>query len=407
MLPYNAIIQAFAAWQWWNYLDSQVPSGKALVKINLDETSLCLHQGEGKGVVFMRKSRFREEEPGDEEPTQRLPTWKRRCCLTHVAFICDRPQLQPLLPQVIVGNEKTFTAREFASLQSSCPANVKLVRQKSAWNNEELCAQIIRWLATALAPHLEGLQPVLLLDAAKIHTAPAVLAACSACHIWPILVPAKTTWLLQPLDTDAFLDFKRFLRAAYQKARVDSGSADLSIPQFLACVFDAVAVILNARPWRGVFVKDGFGRGQAGLGSYVKRQLGIDGVVDVGASRPLLEQLKLRFPKNVTIPEAALWRPLNPPAPKAKASPASGSAASASAAPLAVSPASIGAPLGVSASSIRAARTRLQHRQAQVAAEKVALEEATSSASASSGGLPVARGSRLPGGRARSSDGRA
>ena len=120
---------------------------------------------------------------------QRVSAGKQRCRLTHVAFICDRSDLQ-------LGNERTFTAEGFTALQALCPANVKLVRQKSAWNNGVLCATIIKRLGEALRPHIDALQPVLLLDAVRLHWAPAVLAACRASGIWPVLVLAKTTWLL-------------------------------------------------------------------------------------------------------------------------------------------------------------------------------------------------------------------
>ena len=192
----------------------------------MDETSVCLFQGAGKGVIFVDKKRRR-----DSEPAQAVPSAKRRCCLTHVAFICDRTDLQPLLPQVVIANERTFTAAGLAALQASCPANVKLVRQKSAWNNSALCATIVGWLGEALRPYLGGLQPFLLLDAVGLHTTPAMMRAFNASRIWPILVPARTTWLLQPLDTDAFMRYKAHLRDAYQKARAASQTADLSIEQ--------------------------------------------------------------------------------------------------------------------------------------------------------------------------------
>ena len=42
------------------------------------------------------------------EPHESASRAKRRACLTHVAFIRDRPDIQPLLPQVLIGNETTF-----------------------------------------------------------------------------------------------------------------------------------------------------------------------------------------------------------------------------------------------------------------------------------------------------------
>ena len=95
--------KASASWQWWNYCCSQVPEGKSVLRINMDETSVCLWQGHRRGTVFVDRKRRR-----GERVVQRVPRGKRRCCLTHVALICDRSDLQPLVPQVVIGNLKTF-----------------------------------------------------------------------------------------------------------------------------------------------------------------------------------------------------------------------------------------------------------------------------------------------------------
>lgn len=390
-------MEAFAAWQWWNYLLSEVPSGKAVLRINLDETSICLFQGAGKGAVFVDKRRRRGEgEPAlSAEPAQDVPQAKRRCCLTHVAFVCDRHDLQPLLPQIIVGNEHTFPAGAFAALQASCPANVRLVRQKSAWNNAELCGKVVQWLAEALGPRLGDLQPVLLLDACKLHFSRQVLQACAAHGVWPIFVPAKSTWLLQPLDTHAFLKYKAYLRGRYQKARIAHARGDLTIEQFLPCVCDAVRCVLERSKWAAAFEQNGFGSNQALLSRWVKGQVGVGGHVVAPATRPTLEQLQVCFPRRTKVPEAALWRPLQPPVPRALSQASASRGASSSQAP----------PVVGAAPLLTLARTRLQHRAA--VAERANAEAASvaswnaASSSAAEGSHVVARGSPWPGAPAR------
>ena len=349
----------------------------------MDETSVCVFQGAGKGVIFVDKKRRR-----DSEPVQAVPSAKRRCCMTHVAFICDRSDLQPLLPQVVIANEHTFTATGLAALQASCPANVKLVRQKSAWNNSGLCATIIGWLGEALALHLDGLQPLLLFDAVGLHTTPAVMRAFHASGIWPILVPARTTWLLQPLDTDAFVRYKAHLRERYQKARVANQSADLTIEQFIQCLCDTIKGVLQGRRWAAAFDRDGFGKAQSEVSTFVKKQLAIEGdaPLRLPATQPTMGQLAWCFPRNRKVPEAALWRPLQPPAPKALPSaPASSSAG----------------PPALPGPSVGLARTRLQQRLAESAKAEAKASSSVGAAQSSRTGaaLPaVARGSRLPGG---------
>ena len=226
--------QAFAAWQWFNACSCRVADGKGVLRLNLDETSLCLFQGEMKGHILDGRKR------GRCEPTQKVSQGKRRCCLTHVGLVCDRSDIQPLLPQVLVGTEATFKASEMSRLVAASPPNVHLVRQRSAWNNAALMKRIIKLLAKALQPFLGSLQPILLLDAVRVHLVASVLGACVAAGIWPIVVPARMTWLLQPLDTHCFWSYKLALKKAYQDRRA------LVVDGRLSVMFFAVRVSRDA-----------------------------------------------------------------------------------------------------------------------------------------------------------------
>ena len=50
--------QAAAVWQWWSFLKGQVPAGKTILRVNVDETSVCLFQGTAKGTVMARGNAF-------------------------------------------------------------------------------------------------------------------------------------------------------------------------------------------------------------------------------------------------------------------------------------------------------------------------------------------------------------
>ena len=100
--------QAFASWQWANYVFSQVPPGKRVLRVNFDETAICLFQGAGRGNVFLAKT---------DPAVQHVPLGKRRTFLTHVGFVCDDPIIQPLLPQVVVGNEHMIKAGQVDALR--------------------------------------------------------------------------------------------------------------------------------------------------------------------------------------------------------------------------------------------------------------------------------------------------
>ena len=152
------------AWRWFNYVSQQVPEGKTALRINVDETSISLCQGDGKGTVFFgKRKRCR-----GAEPVQKVKKALKRTCVTHIAFICDRASLQPLMPQVVVGNCRTFQAGAWAELLAACPANVYLARQKSAWNNAGLFARVLGVLGQILRPFLGEVQPIVLWDACRL-----------------------------------------------------------------------------------------------------------------------------------------------------------------------------------------------------------------------------------------------
>ena len=336
----------------------------------MDETSICLFQGEGKGNIMISKKR-----PLDaDEPVQRVPHSRRRGCLTHVGFVCDQPDLQHLMPQVVIGNEKILPAGAMAALKAGLPANVRLIRQKSSWNNHMLCAIIVRILALALRPHLERFQPVLLLDTVRLHFNQVVLNACNTCGVWFILVPALTTWLLQPLDTHVFRAFKSQLRKAYQRARIQGATHDLTIQQFMPCLYEAIRSTIDGEDWSLSFAENGFGHMQAQVRASVARALAVELPLCIPSTRPTEEQLQSVFPRRTVIPLASLWRPFDPlPAPPASRSVASGSLAAGSALP------------GVGAVAVLG-RTRSETQQLHAAGASVA----------ASSGLPrVASGRRL------------
>ena len=82
-------------------------------------------------AVFVSRAQKRhdlrspQKKTANGEVLQNVSRAKQRTCLTHVAFICDRSDLQPLLPQVLIGNEATFKSREMGDLRAECPPNVR------------------------------------------------------------------------------------------------------------------------------------------------------------------------------------------------------------------------------------------------------------------------------------------
>ena len=98
--------------------------GTATLRINLDETSIPLNYDYHKGVVATSSNK-------DVVLVNRQ--FMKRGSLTHVVMICDGTAIQPLLPQMIIGNRHVLRVQDLRALENEVPSNVLVVRAKSSW----------------------------------------------------------------------------------------------------------------------------------------------------------------------------------------------------------------------------------------------------------------------------------
>lgn len=265
--------------------------------MNLDETAICLWQAALRGNIF-----------DSGTAVQSVSMGRRRTYMTHVAIICDVPWIQPLMPQVLICNERTIPAARLAALRAGLPTNAHLFRQRSAWSSTRVMVWIIGLLGKALAPFAADYTPIFLFDAARIHTPSAVFMACRRWGLMPVLIAAKLTWLLQPLDVRGFMPFKLHLHKAYQACRLRSPGGVVAVDDWLACVCAAIRAVLQGKCWASAFDATGFGSGQAGVGDKTKALLGAVGPLCVGATQPSADQLRICFPGRAKVPSAAIWK---------------------------------------------------------------------------------------------------
>ena len=159
--------KAKAVWQWWNYLSALAPTGKTVLRLNLDETSIGVYQKNPRGIVCVARKRARSL-------SQNVPQATRRRFMTCVSIICGRQAIQQHLLQFLIGNASTLKNRDMPELLRAVRPNVKLLRRKSAWVGQRDMIEILRQLRVSLLPYLCDYQPILLFDAAPQHTTPTV-----------------------------------------------------------------------------------------------------------------------------------------------------------------------------------------------------------------------------------------
>ena len=174
--------------------------------------------------------------------------------VTHVGMCTHRRDVQPLLPQIFIGNYYCFTLALMAAISTLLPPQVKFWRRRSSWNNSELMLEILLELSSALASRPE-FQIILVLDAASIHLTLAVIRKAAELGIWLLVVPPRATYALQPLDTHVFSCYKAFLRRAYRDAKDEQGNVTLLA--WARMLVSVATHFLNGRSWENAFVQTG------------------------------------------------------------------------------------------------------------------------------------------------------
>ena len=288
-------------WQWWNFTERQT-TDRPILRINLDETSCKLHYDQKKGLAVTRQRAGRR--PKKTELVQDVSRQKLRGCFTHIAMICDDASLQPRLPQIFLGNEHIFAKRVVDATQPGLAKNILLWRRKSAWVNKRTMVEVVQALAAALGPELAARRVMFLLDSCSVHMGTGFLRACTARGILVHYVPAKLTWLLQPLDTHAFSKFKVVIGCAYRHEIMKHGQCELAaMLRIVAC---AVRKVLQGVRWSYAFDANGFGKGQTEVRQAILDVLDRESAVGASSQLPTYAQFTSIFPRRAALPLADL-----------------------------------------------------------------------------------------------------
>lgn len=249
-IPLSEAQQKVLVWyHYCNYVFSQLE--KPALLVNLDETSLAHSYPKQKGMVVTKK---KLQALGFGAARDRINTQQLRGCVSLAALICNVAHLQPLLPQVMMMNEKQLTLK----LQSQfrvLPGNIQLWRQKSAWNSSASMMRIITELKKALKGHMRSYSVVLVMDCASLHLTKEVLLHARRNQITVLVIPAKLTWLVQPADSHCFAAFKQTLKRQWLRARFSKGFA-LDDSDWIKVLIKSVEY-LHSKPWAQSFVDNG------------------------------------------------------------------------------------------------------------------------------------------------------
>ena len=300
--PTRGSLEAAVFWSWNNYLETRAAyAGQQVLRINMDETPVCPFQGGGPGNILLERS------TGDHTRPNRMQVPKGLCrtYLTYLAFVCNDAELQPFLPQIIIGNQAVFKARDMERLQSHAPPNTFLVRAKSHWTNQEIMQEVTELLVAIVQRHRPHAYVIWYFDTAGSHLVQENLEYAFEMGLNIVPVPAKTTFLLQPVDVFLFHKFKIFLRKFYRQLQASQGVSVLSIPVFLQAVYMSMDCAIEAMDLEQMFAKVGLGNNQAHVKKSIPKYLEAP-VTAAPAREPSASDLRLVLPLNKrSLPTAA------------------------------------------------------------------------------------------------------
>ena len=303
------VCQAVACWGWLNFLASLCPAGKRVVHVNMDETTVRMWLEPDTGYVVVRAGKRKVHVL---EREQQAGLGKRRQCTSLMAFSSDDAEVQKLLPQVLLLNERTLSAAATIDLQASLAGTPRFLvrRGKSAWANAPVLCWLIRLLRKCLATVEPVAHVILTLDCSPAHACTQVVKCIGQAGFYAHYVPASMTAVLQPLDVYTFAVLKRRLRDLHHEAVLETDSGVINALPWLKLVFGAVADVLHTTCWTRSFRGCGFGDGQQSLGARVRRRLEYETPPPpVPAELPSLAQLQTIWIARREIPITWLFYP--------------------------------------------------------------------------------------------------
>jgi hypothetical protein len=298
-------LKALAFFRWSNFLNDFGGSDRPVLRINMDESSVKLSPNPKLGyVMFGRRARKAVLRRGPGQPLS-----VRRASLSLVAFVCDDPAIQPLLPQVFVSNGRVLSKDDVASLNATCPRNVYVIQRKSAWVNTPVLLEIIGLLSEVLRRVLQTRAVILSLDTFRTHLDRRVVTAFADAGIFVLYVPALTTGWLQPLDVAVFAEYKRKVREEVERRRLaaPAGSGDLPKPHVVGVCCQCIASVLRSKSWVRAFELTGL-RGQGGLAAELKKRMGWADADFVAPVLPSLSELRAVYPRRASVPVEDIFR---------------------------------------------------------------------------------------------------
>ena len=257
--------------QWVKFLRREaVRKSREVLWINIDESSIPIVSTNTRGNMKKMSRRIAWRFAAKIKSKQS----DLRGSFTFIGMVCNIPEIQPYLPQIILVGEKYISWADMEWLWARAPSNVYIRRKPGkGWTNEGEHKVIIDILGRVLEPWKNVYQPVLVFDALKAHLTDAVLDELFFAQMWYLVIPKEMTGTLQPLDTHCFGSLKKYLRERFNDD-LGRSSHDKKLTSMVSYLIDAIPTTMNGRSWLQAFEDNGFGANQRiEIAERIKHQL--------------------------------------------------------------------------------------------------------------------------------------
>ena len=236
--------------QWLQWLRHQAPAGA--IFINMDETRLSSIREWKHGTVAKNPTMPAQTPTATPSPPVTTRT-------TLLACVCSRDDWQPHMPQIRLPRcqpGKLAPHKQRAALHLAGPP-------QQVWygTGGVATAGIIRRWMTCVRAAVDRLQPdtriMLILDCCPSHTSRSVLCHARRLRMQVALVPARLTWLLQPLDTHVFAQLKNDIRRRLARLCIARTTGHISAADAIRIHGDAIAAVVSSRHWSASMTRTG------------------------------------------------------------------------------------------------------------------------------------------------------
>ena len=225
-----------------------------VVVINMDET--MLHSVK---VQKLGNSTLSRDAAGRSKVVVRKMRPLKRTSL--IASVCTAAEIQQYLPQVRLisyGKSESMPTLRVRQAYADAMYPQQAYHGTTGWATAKILKTWLRDLVHAVRRRRPNSIIVLIVDDAPSHIAEEFLRACRNHDVRLVILPAKMTWSLQPLDTHVFSQLKRKIREllfAYQERLLTTSVPPL---ERIRQHGQAIKTILVDRNWTRTMQRSGF-----------------------------------------------------------------------------------------------------------------------------------------------------